>query len=269
MLINKKLLFKSGTILTGSMLEHLYEHPLSLTKVFWGDLTDGIIKGFDLYYNSSNKLSVKKGIIKYNKDFYIMDEDKEEILDLNVLKEGVGYIIAFIKLKPQKDSGVESNKMELKIIKEKDGTSDFFEIGRFIHRKSISIKTNYEKTSQFKDPNYIDITRVKYSNIGGSFISPLIFKVFAQEVLQQKHCNDNFLQFTFLAKAINGDFISTDLIKAAFQLNDNEMHSEKILQKLYDFLDSPKLKNDHIAQNSSNNKSIDSKEPRYWRETTK
>ena len=86
MFINKYPVFKKGNVLEKEDLDLLRDNPLEVLSLMYSDKSNGIIKGFDLIPNYSERIVIiTKGMAKCNgelfwmKEDYIFDMPKQEV----------------------------------------------------------------------------------------------------------------------------------------------------------------------------------------------
>ena len=76
MIENKYPIFGHGQVISKQALDLLRDNPAELTDLLYLDKKDGIISGFDLITDlDDKKVTVTRGIIKYNETIFWMNED--------------------------------------------------------------------------------------------------------------------------------------------------------------------------------------------------
>ena len=76
MIENKYPIFGNGQVINKEALDLLRDNPAELTDLLYLDKKDGIISGFDLITDlDDKKVTVTRGIIKYNEKIFWMNED--------------------------------------------------------------------------------------------------------------------------------------------------------------------------------------------------
>ena len=76
MLVNKKVFFRHGAILTKEMLNVVYDYPRDFLCLKYDKYSDGIISGLDFkILHEDNSLVLTKGIVKYKNELYFLLED--------------------------------------------------------------------------------------------------------------------------------------------------------------------------------------------------
>ena len=84
MLTDYELTFPSGSLITGQLLQKMYEYPKNLINYIFADYSEGVISGLNVSY-VDQKLILSTGIYKHNSSLYILEKD--EILCENICFE--------------------------------------------------------------------------------------------------------------------------------------------------------------------------------------
>ena len=149
MFINKYPVFKKGNVLEKEDLDLLRDNPLEVLSLMYSDKSNGIIKGFDLIPNYSERIvKITKGMAKCNGELFWMKEDY--IFDMP--KQEERYIL---KLKLVSD--IEERKYyvrEGRFVLElgENVNEDEIEITRLVvYPYSISFNVLHEMKRNFKN----------------------------------------------------------------------------------------------------------------------
>ena len=162
MFINKYPVFKKGNVLEKEDLDLLRDNPLEVLSLMYSDKSNGIIKGFDLIPNYSERIVIiTKGMAKCNGELFWMKEDY--IFDMP--KQEERYIL---KLKLVSD--IEERKYYVReghFVLElgENINEDEIEITRFITREGAELRNDYQNFRDLRrDFNLMEIINTKYSS---------------------------------------------------------------------------------------------------------
>lgn len=104
MLTDYELTFPNGSLITGQLLQKMYEYPKNLINYIFADYSEGVISGLNVSY-IDQELILSTGIYKHNSSLYILEKD--EILCENICFEGKRW---YVVLKDSNSNKDNSNK---------------------------------------------------------------------------------------------------------------------------------------------------------------
>lgn len=266
MIENKYPIFGNGQVINKEALDLLRDNPAELTDLLYLDKKDGIISGFDLITDlDDKKVTVTRGIIKYNEKIFWMNEDYKfnmpEIENRYILK--LNLFSDFQKRKfyvRSADFSLEilNNGENIEIKNENDVETGFdlgdkleinyenientgrkkigeIEITRFITRVGAELRNDYNSFIDLRrDFNLLELINTKYSSrheLGT--LHPKILKLFGKEASKKE--NLDIYDVNFYVNCLNGN-IERDVIIAYINLKlqmENENYSN---EELYQYL---------------------------------
>ncbi len=238
MFINKYPVFKKGNVLEKEDLDLLRDNPLEVLSLMYSDKSNGIIKGFDLIPNYSERIVIiTKGMAKCNGELFWMKEDY--IFDMP--KQEERYIL---KLKLVSD--IEERKYyvrEGRFVLElgENINEDEIEITRFITREGAELRNDYQNFRDLRrDFNLMEIINTKYSSAHewGTF-HPHVLKLWGKEVSKKE--NLDIFDINFYVTCLQQDVIERDVItsyiNAKLNLTDENYTNEQMFRHLLTILD--------------------------------
>ena len=266
MIENKYPIFGNGQVINKEALDLLRDNPAELTDLLYLDKKDGIISGFDLITDlDDKKVTVTRGIIKYNEKIFWMNEDYKfnmpEIENRYILKlklfsdfeERKFYVRSAdfsleilnneenIKIKNEDDAEIGfdlDNQLEINYENfENTGRKKIgeIEITRFITRVGAELRNDYNSFIDLRrDFNLLELINTKYSSrheLGT--LHPKILKLFGKEA--SKKANLDIYDVNFYVNCLNGN-VERDVIIAYINLKlqmENENYSN---EELYQYL---------------------------------
>ena len=270
MIENKYPIFGNGQVINKEALDLLRDNPAELTDLLYLDKKDGIISGFDLITDLDNKkVTVTRGIIKYNEKIFWMNEDYKfnmpEIENRYILKlklfsdfeERKFYIRSAdfsLEILDIGASNSENTEIENKILngleiqeENNNKTKELWkskigeiEITRFITRIGAELRNDYNSFRDLRrDFNLLELINIKYSSkheLGT--LHPKILKLFGKEASKKE--NLDIYDVNFYVNCLNGS-VERDTIIAyinlKLQMEQENYTNEELYQYLVKILD--------------------------------
>ena len=240
MIENKYPIFGNGQVINKEALDLLRDNPAELTDLLYLDKKDGIISGFDLITDlDDKKVTVTRGIIKYNEKIFWMNEDYKfnmpEILDIGASNsentEIENKILNGLEIQE------ENNNKTKELWKSKIGE---IEITRFITRIGAELRNDYNSFRDLRrDFNLLELINIKYSSkheLGT--LHPKILKLFGKEASKKE--NLDIYDVNFYVNCLNGS-VERDAIIAyinlKLQMEQENYTNEELYQYLVKILD--------------------------------
>lgn len=246
MIENKYPIFGNGQVINKEALDLLRDNPAELTDLLYLDKKDGIISGFDLITDlDDKKVTVTRGIIKYNEKIFWMNEDYKfnmpEIENRYILK--LNLFSDFQKRKFY----VRSAEFSLEILNNGENIENTgrkkigeIEITRFITRVGAELRNDYNSFIDLRrDFNLLELINTKYSSrheLGT--LHPIILKLFGKEASKKE--NLDIYDVNFYVNCLNGnverDVIIT-YINLKLQMENGNYSNEELYQYLVKILE--------------------------------
>ena len=261
MIENKYPIFGNGQVINKEALDLLRDNPAELTDLLYLDKKDGIISGFDLITDlDDKKVTVTRGIIKYNEKIFWMNEDYKfnmpEIENRYILKlklfsdfeerkfyiRSADFYLEILDIETNNNENTEiTNNLEVwqesddktkRVWKNKIGE---IEITRFITRIGAELRNDYNNFRDLRrDFNLLELINTKYSSkheLGT--LHPKILELFGKEASKKE--NLDIYDVNFYVNCLNGN-VERDVIIAYINL---KLHMEKknyTNEELYQYL---------------------------------
>ncbi|MGM0501360.1 MAG: DNA and RNA helicase [Bacillota bacterium] len=199
--------FKRGNILKTDMLNNLRDYPRDLVNLYFSDYSDGILVGSNLKIEGQ-EIVIKPGIIKFRNQIYLLTQDLK--LKYHPTNEEIMIKIKFETAEESND--FKSWNSDLFLDEELDLAVDEFELGRFKLREGASLRTDYNKFSDFStEYNTVNIINVKYSCLEEATLHPVMMSFFANKILDSD-TKDPF-NISFAIQTLQTGRVSRKLIK--------------------------------------------------------
>ncbi|MFX3633300.1 MAG: DNA and RNA helicase [Candidatus Pristimantibacillus sp.] len=181
MFIDRYPSFTKGRILKTDMLDSLRDYPRQMLEIHYAGHSDGILTGADVSIYE-DRLTISRGIVKYNGRLYWMEQDQE----LPYESTGRETIIK-IRFSEEPSSRSDMTAYSAEIILDEDSVirKGELELGRFKLKQGARLRMNYES---FRDMtteyNTLQFVHVRYSSYGKSTLVPVILRRYAEELLR-------------------------------------------------------------------------------------
>ena len=187
-----KPLFQKGRVLKKESLEALRDFPQELARLGLEGWSDGVLFGFDMVYENG-AVTVSKGAIWHQGQIV---QTKEETIPFRAYEQPVTVCLRLYPELSTEDFCVR--KLEFRL-KNGEPSSNELELGRFRPSKGPRLRKDYLDLRDCRTAfNTLDITQVPYAGQGGVTVSPVMLRVFARMVLENRKALDMDVQFALL-----------------------------------------------------------------------
>ncbi len=198
--------FGKGRILKKEMLENLRDYPRNFGQIYFEDYSDGIISGADIHICESS-IMVKKGIIKYKKSIYMLDEEYE----IPYQQTNTEVLIKISFAAQYSDNDYVSFNSEIFIDENTKIKENELELGRFKLREGAILRSEYKDFYDFStEYNTINVINVEYAGLKKSTINPRILDYFANILL--KNNPENTFDIVFAMQCLNSETVEREAI---------------------------------------------------------
>lgn len=230
---NKYPIFKRGELIDKKELDLLRDNPEEMLNLMYLDRKNGIIKGFGIVSDTEKReVKITRGIVKYGKNIYRMDEDY--IFPMPEVENK--YI-----LKLRLISDIEDKKYYIRrgefILTEKEKILDNeIEITRFITRTGAELRNDYKDFKDLRrDFNLLEIINVKYSskNEKGT-LHPEILKLWGLEASKKE--NLDIFDINFYSNCLQGKIVEREVITAYINRKLGNIGEDYTNEELYENL---------------------------------
>lgn len=227
----REIIFERGEILNVRMLEELQESAKDYLRIKYFSYCDGIIAGFNFFYNHDQNLALTPGILKYNEELYlsrssIIVQDNERFN--RERREGD----LFIYLLPQ-ESKIESN-IEIKELKleitEKPLANKLY-MGSFVDRVHYRPEVEYEKLENLNNKVYINILDRVYATKDGEAMTPWIGKKLFEHFIEKTTLSPIETYF-FNSGVENKPILKKIILKYLDNIDAHNFSSSEILSEI-------------------------------------
>lgn len=193
----RKPLFQKGRVLKKEGLEALWDFPAGLAGTMLDGWHDGILSGFGISYimedSGKGQLMVEAGSVLHKGQIVLAGQ---EVFPFDAFDKQVVVCLHILPGYPADDFYVWP--LEVRIEEEiKDNRG--LELGRFRLSKGARLRKEYQDMQDFHTAyNTLDITNVPYAGPGGVTVPPVLLKVFARMVLENKAAGETDTSFALM-----------------------------------------------------------------------
>lgn len=221
MLVNKKVFFRHGAILTKEMLNVVYDYPRDFLCLKYDKYSDGIISGLDFkILHEDNSLVLTKGIVKYKNELYFLLEDVNLTKFFSQQNLEISRKSRYLQLKMEIKDNKENVQEKLLMLVVLDNAFDERNIPlcRFRWNGSeIKIpKINYLDETIFDDfidnQSYLNVIDTPYAYLKEATYHSMLFKAIGEYLNNKK--NKTILDYIILIQIQNNIVLSMETIKS-------------------------------------------------------
>ena len=221
MLVNKKVFFRHGAILTKEMLNVVYDYPRDFLCLKYDKYSDGIISGLDFkILHEDNSLVLTKGIVKYKNELYFLLEDVNLTKFFSQQNLEISRKSRYLQLKMEVKDNKENVQEKLLMLVVLDNAFDERNIPlcRFRWNGSeIKIpKINYLDETIFDDfidnQSYLNVIDTPYAYLKEATYHSMLFKAIGEYLNNKK--NKTILDYIILIQIQNNIVLSMETIKS-------------------------------------------------------
>ena len=221
MLVNKKVFFRHGAILTKEMLNVVYDYPRDFLCLKYDKYSDGIISGLDFkILHEDNSLVLTKGIVKYKNELYFLLEDVNLTKFFSQQNLEISRKSRYLQLKMEIKDNKENVQEKLLMLVVLDNAFDERNIPlcRFRWNGSeIKIpKINYLDETIFDDfidnQSYLNVVDTPYAYLKEATYHSMLFKAIGEYLNNKK--NKTILDYIILIQIQNNIVLSMETIKS-------------------------------------------------------
>ena len=221
MLVNKKVFFRHGAILTKEMLNVVYDYPRDFLCLKYDKYSDGIISGLDFkILHEDNSLVLTKGIVKYKNELYFLLEDVNLTKFFSQQNLEISRKSRYLQLKMEVKDNKENVQEKLLMLVVLDNAFDERNIPlcRFRWNGSeIKIpKINYSAETIFYDfidnQSYLNVIDTPYAYLKEATYHSMLFKAIGEYLNNKK--NKTILDYIILIQIQNNIVLSMETIKS-------------------------------------------------------
>ncbi len=221
MLVNKKVFFRHGAILTKEMLNVVYDYPRDFLCLKYDKYSDGIISGLDFkILHEDNSLVLTKGIVKYKNELYFLLEDVNLTKFFSQQNLEISRKSRYLQLKMEVKDNKENVQEKLLMLVVLDNAFDERNIPlcRFRWNGSeIKIpKINYLDETIFDDfidsQSYLNVIDTPYAYLKEATYHSMLFKAIGEYLNNKK--NKTILDYITLIQIQNNIVLSMETIKS-------------------------------------------------------
>lgn len=185
-------LFTKGRVLKKESLDALRDFPLGLAKLGLTGWADGILYGFDIFYER-NQVTVQAGAIWYQGHVILT---MEETLPFLAYEQPITICLRLYPANATDD--FFERRLELRL-KNGEPSMDELELGRFRLSKGARLRKDYLDLRDCRTLyNTLDITHMPYASPSGITVSPKLLNLFARMVLEKSGVQDLDSQFALM-----------------------------------------------------------------------
>lgn len=207
MFIQKRLTFPHKAILTGSMLEEIYNYPREFSRLTFNGYSDGIICGLD-YFIKDGDLILSSGIFRLGGENYFLSADLNisELAEKNNLVIDQKYFIVLEERSFASEQCITTKTLELTFAAEKTSCT----LGKFIFlgKKDFSLPTFANDFNDLFLPSFFDLFDVPFATKSSPTFHPHLFRQ-VKNFLRAKP-NKTPLDFAVLLYLMNNETISIE-----------------------------------------------------------
>lgn len=221
MLVNKKVFFRHGAILTKEMLNVACDYPRDFLYLKYDKYSDGIISGLDFkILHEDNSLVLTKGIVKYKNELYFLLEDVNLTKFFSQQNLEISRKSRYLQLKMEIKDNKENVQEKLLMLVVLDNAFDERNIPlcRFRWNGSeIKIpKINYLDETIFDDfidnQSYLNVIDTPYAYLKEATYHSMLFKAIGEYLNNKK--NKTILDYIILIQIQNNIVLSMETIKS-------------------------------------------------------
>lgn len=221
MLVNKKVFFRHGAILTKEMLNVVYDYPRDFLCLKYDKYSDGIISGLNFkILHEDNSLVLTKGIVKYKNELYFLLEDVNLTKFFSQQNLEISRKSRYLQLKMEVKDNKENVQEKLLMLVVLDNAFDERNIPlcRFRWNGSeIKIpKINYSDETIFYDfidnQSYLNVIDTPYAYLKEATYHSMLFKAIGEYLNNKK--NKTILDYIILIQIQNNIVLSMETIKS-------------------------------------------------------
>lgn len=252
---NKKPKFEMGKILKIDMLECLSNYPRDFIDIYYKNYSDGIIEGCNITI-SDNFISLNKGIVKYNGNIYMLNNEEKLKYECNNK-----YMIIKIRFfEPKEQDNLEFRMSEIVLEDNLEINYNEMEICRFKLREGARLRDDYVDFTDFSTEfDTVDIINAPYAGISGKTLSPQITSEFGRELLNLNLEDPYDISFAFMLIQ-NRELIEKEAITAYIRkkisIMDKELSNDEMYKYLLQILNTIKNNGDSIGMRSGRRRKI-------------
>lgn len=224
-------LFDSGRILKSAMLEDLRDYPREFVNIKYGSYSNGIIAGCKIDV-IDNFIVIKRGILKYKENIYILSKDYP-------IKYENNNVLTSLKIKflPANNAG-EYVKNETEIyLSEKIENDDYeMELCRFKLRTGAKLRREYVGFKDFSTEfDTVNIINTPFAAYGNPSLSPDILRSFGLEMLRCGLSESFDISFAMLCVQ-SRETIEKDIIISYIVSKLNEEYKDYSNEEIFNYL---------------------------------
>lgn len=215
--------FAGGRILKKECLWAVRDYAYGAEQMYYQEVSDGILKGFDITHQE-DRILIGKGLIKYDGFIYLADQTESVVYEakdrLQVLK------IRCVREKEIPD--YDSYKMEICLDEEPELYDGEFELCRFNLRTGSVLRNDYKAFYDIETQyDTINLARAFWSSIGGVTLHPVILRSFARELLGKEGLGPQDYAFAYLVlnsrETVSGEIILSYIDRQEQALDGKEL----------------------------------------------
>lgn len=187
-------LFASGRLLKVDMLKGLRDYPREVINVMFEKYSNGIIGGCDLEV-MDNFIIIKKGVLKYQENIYVLSKDYPIKYENNNVSTSLK-----IKFMPSYNSAdYIKNETEIYLDVDNEVKDDEMELCRFKLRNGAKLRKKYISFLDFSTEfDTVNIINAPYASYASSSLSPYILRSFGLEMLKCSLSESFDITFAYL-----------------------------------------------------------------------
>lgn len=221
MLVNKKVFFRHGAILTKEMLNVACDYPRDFLYLKYDKYSDGIISGLDFkVLSEDNSLILTKGIVKYKNELYFLLEDVNLTKFFSQQNLEVSRRSRYLQLKLEVNNIKENVREKLLTLVVLDSGFDVENIPLCKFRwngSEIKIpQLNYSYETVFdnfiNNQSYLNMIDVPYAYLKEATYHSMLFEAIGEYLNNKK--NKVTLDYMILIQIQNNVVLSMETIKS-------------------------------------------------------
>ena len=228
--------FTKGRSVKTCNLEYLRDFPYDLIDAAVNEYTDGLLFGFTISYENG-RIMISKGVCKYQGDIIIVPATTLDIIVYNQQQ-----YITLVMGECEATEDFSTRAITITLTDTAPSNDKEIELGRFSLEEAATLRCKYTSFADLRtSTNTLDVTHVRYAGLGGHALSPIVMKVFAQEVLAK---SSETIDSNFALMCLNSHVVHYETLEWYLAKRCRSEHKAHSFSTLYEELSDILLQHD-------------------------